>query len=56
MSWQKISLREAVQTTREEWTAFKQARAVRFFPIFALYALAVIALLKISQLVLGWTF
>lgn len=42
--------------TATEIAYYTKISAVRFFPVFMIYAIGVIGLLKLSQVVLGWGF
>ena len=48
-NWRKVPLREALDFTKTELQTFARSGAVRFLPVFIVYGLSLIFLLKVAQ-------
>jgi len=50
--WAKVSLNQMLQVTKKELYIMRRNSAIRFIPVFVIYSLLSISLLKLAQYML----
>ena len=51
-NWARVSLNKLFQTTKQEVDYFIRSSALRFIPVFLIYGISIIFILKLAQIIL----